>query len=142
MINFKCKEVSWSAEESKLKRIRFVVFIEEQGVAKEEEWDEEDTNSRHFLALNDDNKPIGTARLTPEGQIGRMAVLKELRGNGIGKTLLKLAINGAKNAGFTAVFLHAQEHAIDFYKQEQFVEEGKLFMEAGISHRLMTKQLL
>lgn len=141
MINFKCKEVSWSAEESKLKRVRFVVFIEEQGVAQEEEWDEEDTNSRHFLALNDDNKPIGTARLTAEGQIGRMAVLKELRGNGIGQALLKLAICSAKNAGLTKVFLHAQAHAIGFYKQEHFVEEGNLFMEAGITHRLMIKQL-
>ena len=109
---------------------------------EEEEWDEEDINSRHFLAVDDADRPIGTARLTPDGQIGRMAVVKELRGNGIGKTLLNLAINGAKNAGFTTVFLHAQEHAVDFYKQEQFVEEGKLFMEAGISHRLMTKQLL
>ena len=142
MINFKCYEVIWSVEENRLKRVRFSVFIEEQGVAQEEEWDEEDINSRHFLAVDDADRPIGTARLTPDGQIGRMAVVKELRGNGIGKTLLKLAINGAKNAGFTTVFLHAQEHAIDFYKQEQFVEEGKLFMEAGISHRLMTKQLL
>ncbi|HAO56062.1 MAG TPA: GNAT family N-acetyltransferase, partial [Gammaproteobacteria bacterium] len=96
MINFKCYEVIWSVDENRLKRVRFSVFIEEQGVAQEEEWDEEDINSRHFLAVDDAGRPIGTARLTPNGQIGRMAVVKELRGNGIGKTLLKLAINGAK----------------------------------------------
>lgn len=141
MNKFSCSEVSWDKEKNKLKQVRYSVFIEEQGVAQELEWDGEDNDSLHFLALSNDKKPIGTARLTSSGQIGRMAVLSELRGNGIGLSLLQLAIRTARKNGMTKVFLHAQEHAIEFYKLEHFVAEGDLFIEAGISHQLMRKKL-
>lgn len=128
--------VDWHDRQDALKAIRKSVFIDEQHVPRELEWDGRDTECIQFLA-SIDSTPVATARLTPEGQIGRMAVLKDFRGNGFGSELLVAVLEQAKHAGYAQVFLHAQVSVIKFYEQHGFTAEGNVFMDAGIKHRTM-----
>ena len=128
--------VDWHDRHEALKAIRKSVFIDEQHIPKDLEWDGRDTECTQFL-LTADTAPVATARLTPEGQIGRMAVLKNFRGKGIGSRLLAAVIEQAKHAGHKQVFLHAQVSVIDFYKAHGFTAYGDVFIDAGIEHRSM-----
>jgi predicted GNAT family N-acyltransferase len=85
--------VDWRAAQNTLSNLRRQVFIIEQGVPQEEEWDGQDETAQHWLATDAAGIAIGTARLLPSGQIGRMAVLSDYRGTGIGATLLAAAVN-------------------------------------------------
>ena len=131
------REVSWDSHRTQLSSLRRTVFVEEQGVARDEEWDGADPGCRHFLAEDADGRPIGTARLMPSGQIGRMAVLVEWRGKGIGARLLGLAVDAARDANCETVFLHAQRDAVGFYERAGFEATGAPFVESGIEHRAM-----
>jgi predicted GNAT family N-acyltransferase len=133
--------VDWPTHQEVLQAIRGEVFIEEQGVPREIEWDGQDDVAHHFLAINEAGQRIGCARLLPSGQIGRMAVLKSHRGTGIGRQLLDAAVDAAKSLGFTRVFLHAQADVVDFYRKAGFIPEGEEFMEAGIVHQGMSQEL-
>ena len=128
--------VDWHDQRDTLKAIRKSVFIDEQHVPKELEWDGRDTECTQFL-LTIDSAPVATARLTPEGQIGRMAVLKNFRGKGFGSRLLATVIEQAKHAGHKQVFLHAQVSVIEFYQRHGFTACGDVFIDAGIEHRSM-----
>ncbi len=139
--DFDVREADWERDQATLSHIRRLVFIVEQGVPQEEEWDGRDDDSHHWLATDASGGPIGTARLLPEGQIGRMAVLPEFRGYGVGAALLERAVEKARYLGFTEVFLHAQTHALGFYERAGFSAEGDEFMDAGIPHLQMKRQL-
>jgi len=139
--NFDIREAKWSLDRKVLQHIRGIVFIVEQNVPKEEEWDGRDDASWHWLATDAEGEPIGTARLLPDGQIGRMAVLADYRGYGVGAALLDEACEKARRLGFERVFLNAQTHALEFYEAAGFVAEGDEFDEAGIPHRRMTRTL-
>ena len=132
--------VDWRDRRDDLRAIRESVFIEEQHVPKELEWDGLDPGCTHALATIGATA-VATARLTPQGQIGRMAVLREFRGRGIGSQLLAAVIEQARRAGHTEVFLHAQVSVIGFYERHGFVAEGENFMDAGIQHRTMRLSL-
>ena len=126
----------WQQDNEPLKHIRRQVFIKEQRVPEALEWDQYDETSTHFLAINPaSGEPIGTARLLPDGQIGRMAVLRSWRGFGVGTSLLKMALNACTGTAY----LHAQVHAIPFYVAHGFIISGKEFMEAGIPHQKMIR---
>ncbi|HSP59004.1 MAG TPA: GNAT family N-acetyltransferase [Halomonas sp.] len=129
-------EGGWLLLRDAASNIRRVVFIEEQHVPREEEWDGRDLESHHFLALID-GRPVGTARLLPDAHIGRVAVLAEARGRGIGVALMQAAIATARRHGHTAVELAAQTHALAFYEGLGFRPFGDEFIEAGILHRNM-----
>lgn len=120
--------------------IREEVFIREQGVPQELELDEQDETAIHALAYQD-GQCIGTARLVNLGnqsmQIGRMAVLTQYRGNGIGQRILEELIQLARTQGSTSIILHAQITAIPFYEKLGFLPEGPEYQEAGIAHRNM-----
>ncbi len=131
----------WSRYRDQLRAVRERVFIEEQRVPRELEWDGEDDVSRHFLALDESGRAVGCARLLPSGQIGRMAVLPELRGCGLGARLLGAAVDEARRQGMRKVFLHAQTHAAGFYRKAGFVPVGGEYMEAGIPHQSMELEL-
>ncbi|MEL7611834.1 GNAT family N-acetyltransferase [Vreelandella titanicae] len=120
--------------------IRRKVFIEEQNVPQDEEWDGLDPECQHFLAMLD-GQPVGTARLLPDGHIGRVAVLAEARGSGIGVLLMQAAIEAARHAGHAQVALSAQVHALAFYERLGFIAHGGEFLDAGIPHREMTLSL-
>jgi predicted GNAT family N-acyltransferase len=98
-----------------------------------------DETSIHFSAETSDGDVIGTARLMPSGQIGRMAILIPYRGHGIGRRMLHMAIRSANRCGLKEVFLHAQSYALEFYLKAGFIADGREFEEAGLPHRSMTR---
>ena len=132
---------TWQNQTQALHGIRRRVFIDEQQVPEELEWDEEDIVATHFLAIYDPDTPVGVARLLSSGQIGRMCVLPEFRRSGIASQLLTAAENEAIKQGITAVFLHAQCYISHFYARHGYVAEGEEFMDAGIPHVAMSKSL-
>ena len=133
--------VDWLHTQDALKAIRKSVFIDEQHVPKDLEWDGQDDDCIHFLA-SVNATPVATARLTARGQIGRMAVLRKYRGIGIGSRLLAAVIEQARQSGFEQVFLHAQVNVIGFYEKYGFSTEGDIFIDAGIEHRTMRLSIL
>ena len=129
----------WSEYKKQLRQIRTEVFIEEQHVSQEDEWDGKDTleSTSHFIARIDNdilvNVPIACARLEENGKIGRMAVLKPYRDSGIGSAVLKYILNYARKNEIS-VFLYAQLQARGFYQKHNFVSVGEVFDDAGIPH--------
>jgi len=126
----------WQHDRDKLSQIRQKVFVREHNVPVDMEWDEYDAVSTHYLVTLDD-KPVATARLKPDGQIGRMAVLVEFRNQGIGNELLKFVLKNAADKNLKNFYLHAQVTAITFYEKQGFISHGEIFYEAGIAHREM-----
>ena len=124
-----------------IKTVREEVFIREQHVPAELEWDEQDAEAIHVVAYNDNDQVIGTARLLADGHIGRMAVLEPWRKNGVGSAMLEKLLLVAQQRNLSKVFLHAQTSAIGFYKHHGFRTLGEEFMDAGIPHRYMEKDL-
>ena len=130
------REVGWADAAEALSSVRIAVFVREQGIGREEELDGEDADCRHFLAEDEQGRPIGTARLLASGQIGRMAVLPAWRRHGVGAQLLAHAVAAAAEDD-RAVFLHAQADAVPFYERCGFKAVGEPFEDAGIPHRNM-----
>ena len=119
--------------------IRLRVFVREQGVPPEIELDKDDQRAEHLLARIR-GRAVGTARLVVKNRrakIGRMAVLKSYRGKGVGKALLKRAVESARKKKGKMIYLHAQIPVIGFYEKMGFHCVGRPFMEAGIPHRRM-----
>jgi predicted GNAT family N-acyltransferase len=131
---------SWAADRPRLQPVRREVFVTEQRVPEAEEWDDDDQVCVHVLALQN-REPVGTGRISPAGKIGRLAVLSEFRGRGIGDRILLMLIEQARHRGLAEVTLNAQVHAVPFYERHGFKAEGELFDEAGIPHRRMQKAL-
>lgn len=136
---FTVRAVDWYANREALRAIRTRVFVVEQRVPEELEWDDEDEHSHHVLVFAGDDTPVGTGRLLRDGRIGRMAVLKEWRGKGAGSALMDHLLWLARKMGFEVVRLHAQTHAAGFYAKHGFTAEGEEFMEAGIPHVAMSR---
>lgn len=130
----------WEQARAHAAPIRFAVFVEEQGVPRELELDEMDEKSVHAVAF-EDGKPVATGRLLPDGHIGRMAVLKDWRGRGIGAQILGRLMDRAREEGHREVVLSAQVQATAFYRRHGFAEEGAEYMDAGIPHREMRRSL-
>lgn len=139
--NVRIERVSWSDHEAELAAVRRAVFIEEQGVPEDLEWDGEDAESIHFLARADDGTPIGCVRLLPSGQISRLSVIESWRHQGIGKALLDAVENEARQRSMAEIHLHAQTQATHFYEAAGFSVSGGIFIEADIPHRQMFKDL-
>jgi predicted GNAT family N-acyltransferase len=137
---FTVKPVYWTASEKILRALRTTVFVEEQGVPAELEWDGQDELAYHVIAFSPERDPIGTGRLLQDAHIGRIAVLKEWRGKGVGRALLDMLLVIANKMGYDEVKLHAQTRVVGFYLRRGFVAQGDEFMEAGIPHVLMTRE--
>lgn len=124
--------------------IRRAVFIEEQAIPEAEEWDDHDATATHLLARID-GRPAATARLIAAGdtaKIGRVAVLAEWRGAGLGRQVMARALHLAAEHGFARAVLEAQLYAIPFYEGLGFVAEGPEFDDgSGILHRRMSRDL-
>jgi predicted GNAT family N-acyltransferase len=133
--------MSWSLAAVEARRIRVQVFVAEQGVPIELELDEWDARCDHALAHDSAGAAVGTGRLLPDGRIGRMAVLAEARGRGMGAALLEALIAQAIARGMAEVVLHAQTHAAGFYSRFGFHQYGNEFMEAGIPHIAMKRKV-
>src|ERR1041384_6939429 len=122
----KIELLDWEAAQREAKRIRFTVFVEEQRVPADLEMDENDAASLHALAYAD-GQAIGTGRLLPDGHIGRMAVVKDWRGQGAGRAMLRRLIEAARRRGHREVALSAQVHALEFYRAEGFEPDGPVY---------------
>lgn len=127
----------WDTVREHAQALRIEVFVVEQGVPVELEWDEADEVSIHAVAYDDEGMPVATGRLLPDGHIGRMAVRKSARGQGIGDQVLRHLLDEAKRLDYRELVLHAQTHAAGFYARHGFVRTGDEFMEAGIPHYRM-----
>ncbi|MFF9847412.1 GNAT family N-acetyltransferase [Streptomyces litmocidini] len=134
--------------------VRREVFVEEQGVPQEIEYDAYDATAVHVLAVGADGLPLGTGRLlhgadavgktgadASVGSLGRLAVAKAARGLGVGAALVRGIEDVARERGLSAVDLHAQTHALGFYERLGYVAYGPEFPDAGMPHRAMRKAL-
>jgi len=134
--------------------VRKEVFVAEQGVPQEIEYDEHDATATHVLAVREDGTPLGTGRLLygeaaaaktdgdlTVGSLGRLAVTKDARGLGVGVALVRAIEDAARARGLAAVDLHAQTHALGFYERLGYEAYGPEFPDAGIPHRAMRRAL-
>jgi len=135
----------WAALGADAEAIRTEVFIDEQKIPKEMEWDEVDRNCVHAVAFNRLGMPLATGRLLHDApgiaRIGRMASLQSLRSSGVGRRVLDALIDAARARGEVEVVLHAQTSAVPFYARAGFASRGAVFEEAGIAHIEMTRTL-
>lgn len=134
--------VSWHDGEPLLRAIREAVFIREQNVPVELEWDGMDEGSRHALALSLNGDAIGCGRMLPNGHIGRIAVLPQWRNQRVGTAIMEALLDEARSRGFKQVDVDAQVQAIPFYHNFGFVEQGGEFLDAGMPHKKMTLALV
>jgi len=139
--SFAIRLCNWDQARAEARRIREHVFVHEQGVPLELEWDDQDSHCDHALAYAADGAAVGTGRLLPDGHIGRMAVLKEWRGKGVGALLLQALIERARQRRHARVRLNAQVYAAGFYRRYGFEVSGTEFIEAGIPHVAMQREL-
>ncbi|MFF7275942.1 GNAT family N-acetyltransferase [Streptomyces griseorubiginosus] len=134
--------------------VRKEVFVGEQGVPEDIEYDAYDAVALHVLAVREDGVPLGTGRLLfgeaaagktggdeSVGSLGRLAVTQAARGLGVGAALVRAIEDAARGRGLAAVDLHAQTHALGFYERLGYVAYGPEFPDAGIAHRAMRRVL-
>jgi predicted GNAT family N-acyltransferase len=138
---FRVEPADYAIDFKDLRSIREPVFVQEQQVPLEEEWDALDPQCHHVIARDTAHRAIGTGRLTPEHKIGRMAVLREWRGRGVGEALLLALIDQARALGLRQVSLNSQVGALGFYEKFGFQPYGERFEEAGIEHQAMKLEL-
>lgn len=135
------RAASWPADRSALKSVRDEVFVKEQNVPRASEYDGMDASALHWLALTPESTPVGTLRLLPSGQIGRVAVLAAYRGQGVGTRLVKHAIAAAEAHGCREAWVNAQVRRRKFFAAHGFIVISEVFQDAGISHQRMLRQL-
>jgi predicted GNAT family N-acyltransferase len=139
---FSVSLVSWHDGEPLLKSVREAVFIREQGISPELEWDGLDENCRHALVISSQGEAIGCGRMLVNGHIGRIAVLSKWRKQKVGTAILEALLDYARAHDYPQVDVDAQVHAVPFYHGFEFVEEGMVFMDAGLPHIKMRLPLL
>lgn len=139
--DFRLIHTSWEDSKHALAAVRRSVFIEEQQVPEALEWDGLDADCQHVLVSTAGQQPVATGRMQPDGHIGRMAVLPAYRGQGIGSAVLAALLEVARQQQVAEVFLHAQVTAITFYERHGFVVYGAEFLDAGIRHKSMRRQI-
>ncbi len=133
--------VCWHDGEPLLKSVRDAVFIKEQGVPAELEWDGLDDGCRHALALSHKGQAIGSGRMLANGHIGRIAVLPAWRKQKVGTAIMEALLDYARAHDYKQVDVDAQTYALPFYRSFGFVEQGEEFMDAGLPHIKMFLKL-
>ena len=126
--------VCWHDGEPLLRAVREAVFINEQHVPVELEWDGKDDDARHALALSAKGDAVGCGRMLPGGHIGRIAVVPQWRKQNVGTAIMEALIAEARSRGLKQVEVDAQIQAIPFYRRFDFEEEGEEFEDAGMPH--------
>lgn len=134
---FQLRIAEWPTDTAAIRRVRQIVFVVEQQVPPDLEWDGLDQASVHVLAESANRDAVGTGRLEPTGKIGRIAVLKAARRHGIGTAIVERLVAEARRVSCAKIYLHAQVNALNFYTRLGFRPEGKQFLEAGILHQTM-----
>ena len=128
----------WAQMQTAAQAVRTAVFVHEQGIAPEDEWDAEDAKALHAVLWDEQGQAVGNARLLEPSprlaKVGRMAVLREARGKGYGARLLQALLLEARRRGHHEVRLSAQRSAEGFYAAHGFTVVGEPFDEVGIPH--------
>jgi predicted GNAT family N-acyltransferase len=137
---YRIKQGCWEQLQQDAKLIRTQVFICEQGITEADEWDDQDVISQHFV-IYDQDQPIATARLLENNSVGRVAVLKAYRGQGLGQMIMLEIISYAQKQRRSVLTLSSQVHAISFYEKLGFIVQGNSYDECGIPHIEMTMSL-
>jgi predicted GNAT family N-acyltransferase len=140
-LQFSVTRANWPGDAAALREVRTAVFIDEQGVPPDMEWDALDETSMHVLARDANGRAIGTGRLLPDRKIGRMAVVQSARGQGVGAAIMRALLAMARERGDAEVELSAQTHALGFYAKFGFVAFGEEYLDVGIPHRSMRLRL-
>jgi predicted GNAT family N-acyltransferase len=138
---FTVSMVCWHDGEPLLKSVREAVFIREQGIAPELEWDGLDETCRHALVISAQGEAIGCGRMLADGHIGRIAVLPKWRKQKVGTAIMEALLDYARAHDYPQVDVDAQTYAVPFYRGFEFVEEGSVFMDAGLPHIKMRLKL-
>jgi len=133
--------INWHDGEPLLRSVREAVFIGEQGVSAQLEWDGQDEMCRHALALSHQGDAIGCGRILANGHIGRIAVLPEWREQKVGTAIMEALLDYARENDYKQVDVDAQTHAVPFYHRFDFAESGEVFMDAGLPHIKMFLKL-
>ncbi|MDO5624281.1 MAG: GNAT family N-acetyltransferase [Pseudomonadota bacterium] len=138
----------WATLGEAARALRTAVFIEEQGITREDEWDDADASAVHAVAFNPLGTPVATGRLLQEGlpgsghaRIGRMAVARPLRGSGLGRLIVQALQQAAHQRGDTHIVLSAQRSAEAFYQRLGYAAQGEPYEEVGIAHIDMRRAL-
>lgn len=143
--NHSIKTGNWQDLGTDAAKVRLAVFVQEQGIPLEMEWDEADARCLHAVIYSDAGVPLATGRLLPSewvdghtsSHIGRMAVMPEARGQGLGRAVLQALMAAAHTRDDTQIVLHAQTSAEDFYAKQGFIKQGAPYAEVGIAHQDM-----
>ena len=138
---FTVRLVDWAEAGDGLRAVRRAVFIAEQAIPEDMEWDDFDAVCPHAIAEDANGNAVGCGRLLPDGHIGRLAVLRGWRGRGVGAALLAHLMDLARSRGHARAILEAQTRAMPFYVRHGFAAAGDEYLEAGIPHRTMTRTL-
>ena len=136
-MDFRIESSRYDQQKRGIQHVRRQVFIEEQGIDPAEEWDELDTDATFAIAVDANNHVIGTARLLSQGKIGRLAVLREYRRQGVATALLRHLLDLAKQRGYERIALSAQQSVMEFYLKQGFEPVGPPHVEVGIPHQNM-----
>ncbi|MEG0483365.1 MAG: GNAT family N-acetyltransferase [Acinetobacter sp.] len=133
MLDFQIQSGNWNELQHDAQLIRRSVFIQEQNISENDEWDDQDAISLHFVVY-DQNQAIATARLLQNNSIGRVAVLKQYRGKSIGQLLMQHIIQVASEQKREYLKLSAQSYVVGFYENLGFEVKGEEYLDCGIPH--------
>lgn len=136
-MTFFVQNVDWGKGKHRLSKLRERVFVYEWRIPKECEFDEFDTASSHVLILDDDNQEVATGRLTPSGEIGRIAVVPRYRGPEVYTTLFRALLDQARGRGLSQVSVQCELEGVAYYQQQGFRPVGAVYMDAGIPRQRM-----
>lgn len=141
-MTFRVELKGWEEARTVAGPLRYAVFLEEQETPPGIELDEVDPQCVHALACDESGKAVGTGRLLPDGQIGRMAVLKDWRRRGVGAAIIAALVEEARKRGYAEVTISAPLQAAEFYRGQGFIAEGKVYREAGMLQQKMRKAVI
>lgn len=140
-MTFIVKSVDWRDEQHKLRRIREKVFVCQWRIPWEYEFDHQDSAAFHVLVVDENNQEVATGRITPTGEIGRIAVEPRFRGPELYQALFGALIEIAQQHGLQDVQVHCELEGVEYYQQQGFRPVGAVFMDAGIPRQSMVSSI-
>ncbi|MDP5031746.1 MAG: GNAT family N-acetyltransferase [Paraglaciecola sp.] len=135
---FTVRNVDWGNEEHKLRKIREKIFVCQWRIPIEYEFDQQDHGASHVLVVDENNQEVATGRITPTGEIGRIAVEPQFRGPEVYQLLFKALISIAEQQGLQQVQILCELEGVNYYQQQGFRSVGSVFMDAGVPRQCMT----
>ena len=137
-MTFRAQNVDWGQAKHKLCHLREKVFVYEWRIPRECEFDRYDSESFHVLVINDQDEEVATGRLTPDGELGRIAVVPKYRGPEVYQILFSALLNLAQQAGLEDVTVQCELEGVEYYQQQGFRPVGAVYMDAGIPRQRMS----